>query len=180
MQNSCELKLPHAVVKFVAAESDAQPSEQRQKCLFRILKAYANLCPDVGYCQLLMSFQSPEMITSTTGVICSIHLPTSHVPSSVHIPWPVQSKLLPRCSEGQGMNFIVGLLLLVLRHTESICRGSFRMNNSHRFDVLQRSNSDEIISRFALISHSSFKRNRSITLDPESQSINQAINQAIR
>lgn len=24
---------------------------EQQKCLFRILKAYANLCPDVGYCQ---------------------------------------------------------------------------------------------------------------------------------
>ena len=58
----------------VAAESDAQPSEQRQKCLFRILKAYANLCPDVGYCQILMSFQSPEMITLTKGVMLDLYI----------------------------------------------------------------------------------------------------------
>lgn len=56
----CQLSLHvfiHVHCKVTRTASPPEPQLDtkwpRQKSLFRILKAYANLCPDVGYCQIL-------------------------------------------------------------------------------------------------------------------------------
>ena len=155
----------------VEAESDAQPSEQRQKCLFRILKAYANLCPDVGYCQILMSFHSPEMITLTKGVMFDLYISP---PRTFH---PVCTFHHSRCraSYCHGALKVRGWTLSLgssywCFDTEIICRGSFwRVNDGHtcRFDMLQRSNSDENIQLCL-----------AIVFLKVNQSINQSIHQS--
>jgi hypothetical protein len=93
MQNSCELKLPHAVVKF-----DWTVTKCRSRVWCAAFRAEAkvplshleSLCESVSRRWILPDphelSESRNDYFDKGSYARSIHIPTSHIPSSVHIP----------------------------------------------------------------------------------------------